>query len=67
MSTDVQRKIRQLAFLHANYCYATGSKIPVNQAKLYEVINRDYQHGYMTLADIESDIKEYLEIRKNNI
>jgi len=67
MTSDLaQRKLRQLVFLHAQHCYAQGAKIPVDQVKLYQVMNRDYEQGYMTLADIESDIAEYLEMRKTN-
>lgn len=43
----VQRKIRQLAFLHARYVESQYGKIPVDQA-------REYQRLY---ADCDKDVR----------
>jgi hypothetical protein len=62
----VQRKIRQLAFLHAHYVESMYGKIPVDQAREYQRIYADWQAGHVTLEDIQTDINEYLEMRKQN-
>jgi hypothetical protein len=62
----VQRKIRQLVFLHAHYVESMYGKIPVDRAREYQRIYADWQAGHVTLEDIQTDINEYLEMRKQN-
>jgi hypothetical protein len=62
----VQRKIRQLAFLHAHHVESMYGKIPVDQAREYQRIYADWQVGHITLEEIQVDINEYLEMRKRN-
>lgn len=62
----VQRKIRQLVFLHAHYVESQYGKIPVDQAKEYQRIYADWQAGHVTLEDIQADTNEYLEMRKQD-
>lgn len=59
-----QTKLRQLAFLHAKHVDSLGSKIPIDQNKVYEMLNNSYEQGYLSLADINEDIQAYLEMRK---
>ena len=60
----VQRKIRQLVFLHARYVESMYGKIPVDQARECQRIYADWQAGHATLEDIQADINEYLKMRK---
>ena len=61
----VQRKIRQLAFLHARHVESQYGKIPVDQNKEYQRLYADWQADLITLLDIEEDIAEYLKMREN--
>lgn len=61
----VQRKIRQLVFLHVQYVNSQYGKIPVDQNKEYQRIYADWQAGFVTLAEIQDDINEYLKMREN--
>lgn len=63
----VQRKIRQLVFLHTQYVNNQYGKIPVDQNREYERIYADWQAQLITLAEIQEDINEYLELRKEFI
>jgi cysteinyl-tRNA synthetase len=60
----VQRKIRQLVFLHAHYVESMYGKIPVDQEREYQRIYADWQVGLATLKDIQADINEYLKLRE---
>ena len=62
----VQRKIRQLVFLHVQYVNSMYGKIPVDQAKEYQRIYADYQAGLITMEEIQEDINEYLKMRYQN-
>jgi hypothetical protein len=61
----VQRKIRQLVFLHVQYVNSQYGKIPVDQNKEYQRIYADWQAGHITMEDIQTDINEYLKMREN--
>lgn len=61
----VQRKIRQLVFLHVQYVNAQYGKIPVDQNREYQRLYADWQAGHITLNDIEEDIAEYLKLRED--
>jgi hypothetical protein len=61
----VQRKIRQLVFLHVQHVNAQYGKIPVDQNKVYQRIYADWQAGLVTLNEIQDDINEYLRMREN--
>jgi hypothetical protein len=61
----VQRKIRQLAFLHAHCVQSQYGKIPVDQNKEYQRLYADWQADLITLKEIEEDIAEYLKMREN--
>lgn len=61
----VQKKIKQLVFLHAYHVYESYSKIPVNQSAEYNRIYADWQAGHITFQEIEDDIAEYLKMREN--
>lgn len=63
----VQRKIRQLVFLHVQYVAAKYGKIPVNRNKEYQRIYADWQAGHVTLEEIQFDINEYLKLRKASL
>lgn len=60
----VQRKIRQLVFLHVQHVNSQYGKIPVDQNREYQRIYADWQAGHITLGDIEEDINEYLKLRE---
>lgn len=60
----VQRKIRQLVFLHAHYIESQYGNIPANQEAEYRRIYADWQAGIYTLEEIQTDINEYLELNK---
>ena len=60
----VQRKIRQLVYLYALHVQNLYGKIPVNQDKEYKRIYADYQAGFITVEDIEADMKEFLQLQK---
>ena len=60
---QVQRKIRQLVFLHVQYVNAQYGKIQVDQAREYTRLYADWQAELITLDDIEKDIAEYLKLR----
>ena len=62
----VQRKIRQLVFLHVQHVNSVYGKIPVDQAKEYQRIYADYQAGLVTMEEIQEDINEYLKMREQN-
>lgn len=61
----VQRKIRQLVFLHVQYVQNQYGKIPVDQNKEYQRLYADYQADLITLEEIEEDIAEYLKMKEN--
>lgn len=61
----VQRKIRQLVFLHVQHVNTQYGKIPVDQNKEYQRIYADWQAGLVTLNEIQDDINEYLRMREN--
>lgn len=61
----VQRKIRQLVFLHVQYVNDQYGKIPVDQNREYQRIYADWQAGLVTLNEIQDDINEYLRMREN--
>ena len=61
----VQRKIRQLVFLHVQYVNGQYGKIPVDQNREYQRIYADWQAGLVTLNEIQDDINEYLRMREN--
>lgn len=59
-----QRKIQQLVFLHAQYVNRMYGKIPVNQDAEYKRIYAGWQAGTYTLEEIQTDINEYLKLKK---
>lgn len=59
----VQRKIRQLVFLHVQHVNSQYGKIPVDQNREYQRIYADWQAGHITLDEIQEDINEYLALR----
>lgn len=59
----VQRKIRQLVFLHANHVHSVYGKIAVDQNLEYQRIYADYQAGIYTLDEIQDDVNEYLQMK----
>jgi hypothetical protein len=60
----VQRKIRSLVYLHGVYLKdLTG--LEINQEAEYKRLYTEWQAGYITLADIQDDINEYLKMREN--
>lgn len=61
----VQRKIRQLVFLHVQHVNSQYGKITVDQNKEYQRIYADWQAGLVTLNEIQDDINEYLRMREN--
>lgn len=61
----VQRKIRQLVFLHVQHVNSQYGKIPVDQNKEYQRVYADWQAGLVTLNEIQDDIDEYLRMREN--
>lgn len=61
----VQRKIRQLVFLHVQHVNSQYGKIPVDQNKEYQRVYADWQAGLVTLNEIQDDINEYLRMREN--
>ena len=63
----VQRKIRQLVFLHTQYVNNQYGKIEVDQNREYQRIYSDWQAGHITMNEIQEDINEYLELRKEFI
>lgn len=60
----VQRKIRQLVFLHVQHVNSQYGKIPVDQNREYQRIYADWQAGMITLDEIQADINEYLKMRE---
>jgi hypothetical protein len=60
----VQKKIRQLVFLHASHVFENNGKIGVNQFAEYNRLYADWQAGHITLNEIQEDINEYLVMRK---
>lgn len=60
----VQRKIRQLVFLHVQYVNSQYGKIPVDQNREYQRIYAGWQAGTYTLDEIQADINEYLKLRE---
>jgi len=60
----VQRKIRQLVFLHVQYVDRNYGKIPVDSAREYQRIYAGWQAGTYTLEEIQTDINEYLKLRE---
>lgn len=63
----VQRKIRQLVFLHVQHVNSQYGKIPIDRNKEYQRIYADWQAGLITLNDIEQDTKEYLRMRETAV
>lgn len=63
----VQRKIRQLVFLHVQHVNSQYGKIPVDQNREYQRIYADWQAGHITLDEIQEDIKEYLALRESAV
>lgn len=61
----VQRKIRQLVFLHVQHVNSQYGKIPVDQNCEYQRIYADWQAGMVTLDEIQEDITEYLKMRES--
>lgn len=61
----VQRKIRQLVFLHVQHVNSQYGKIPVDQNREYQRIYSDWQAGMVTLDEIQEDINEYLKMRES--
>ena len=61
----VQRKIRQLVFLHTQYVNSQYGKHLVDQNKEYQRLYADWQAGHITMEDIQTDINEYLKMREN--
>jgi hypothetical protein len=60
----VQRKIRQLVFLHVQHVNSQYGKIPVDQNREYQRIYADWQAGLTTIDEIQEDINEYLKMRE---
>lgn len=61
-----QRKIKQLVFLHAYHVFNQYGNIKVHQDAECNRIYADWQAGHITLDEIQADINEYLEMRKEN-
>lgn len=61
----IQRKIRQLVFLHVQHVNSQYGKIPIDRNKEYQRIYADWQAGLVTLNEIQDDINEYLRMREN--
>jgi hypothetical protein len=60
----IQRKIRQLAFLRAQYANTLFNECSVDQNKEYELIYNKWQNGYITSHNIQNEIDEYLKLIK---
>ena len=59
----VQRKIRDLVYLHGVYVKnLTGLKI--NQKAEYKRLYAEWQGEHITLSDIQDGINEYLKMQK---
>ena len=63
----VQRKIRQLVFLHVQHVNSQYGKIPVDQNREYQRIYADWQAEHITLDEIQEDINEYLALRETAV
>lgn len=59
----IKRKLRTVVYLHGIHVKnLTG--LEINQEKEYKRLYAEWQAGFITLADIQEDIDEYLKLRK---
>lgn len=63
MESKIQRKLRQLAFLHVAHVNQTAV-IKADSSLMYSQLLKAWQNNQLTEADINQLISEYIQLRQ---